>query len=95
MIYSAKDIISDAEIIKVHANANFGSTSPREVVEKGIFQVACGFDNGGSTMQAILLEHKLITKPKGYRSNLTVKGKKYLRFLHNTSRIQYVYVPSQ
>ena len=76
------DIISDAEIARVHAHANFGSMSPREVVNDGVLKYAIGYQ-GGHTQLCILLEHGLITKPRPgrYDANLTKKGKKYARAL--------------
>lgn len=79
------DIISDDEIIRVHGYANFGSMTPREVVNDGVHKYAVGF-TGGSTQVAILREHGLITKPNGagYRANLTEKGKRYARAIYST-----------
>ena len=57
-------IISDEEIIHVHACANFGSMTPRDVVNDGVRKYAVGF-TGGSTQVAILREHGLITAPRG------------------------------
>ena len=75
-----EEIISDAEIIRVHAYANFGSMTPRQVVNDGVRKYAVGF-TGGSTQVAILREHGLIKKPKGcgYKADLTEKGKRYAR----------------
>lgn len=80
-----EDIISDEEIIRVHGYANFGDMSPREVVNDGVRKYAIGF-TGGHTQLCILLEHKLITKPKPgkYAANLTQKGKRYARAVWNT-----------
>ena len=78
-------IISDEEIIHVHACANFGSMTPRDVVNDGVRKYAVGF-TGGSTQVAILREHGLITAPRGagYRANLTEKGKRYARAIYST-----------
>jgi len=75
-----EEIISDAEIIRVHAYANFGSMAPRQVVNDGVRKYAVGF-TGGATQVAILREHGLITTPKGcgYKADLTEKGKRYAR----------------
>lgn len=80
-----EQIISDEEIIRVHAYANFGSMTPRDVVNDGVRKYAVGF-TGGSTQVAILREHGLITKPNGagYRANLTEKGKRYARAIYST-----------
>ena len=80
----AHRIISDEEISRVHAYANFGSMSPRDVVNDGVKKYAVGYQ-GGSTQVAILREHGLITKPKGsgYRADLTEKGKLYARAIYH------------
>lgn len=77
-----EDIISDEEIQRVHANANFGYVSKREVVDKGLLKYAFGYSTG-HTLYQILHEHGLIHKlrPHSYRSNLTKKGHEYLRAL--------------
>ena len=75
-------IISDEEIIRVHGHANFGSMSPREVVNDGVWKSAVGY-HCGHTQFSILRDHGLITKPKGmsYDVNLTKKGKRYARLI--------------
>ena len=70
---NAHEIISDEEIEKVHANANFGDQPKREVVNCGVLKVACGFYQGHTSTQ-IITEHGLIDK--GYK--LTAKGREYL-----------------
>lgn len=77
-------IITDAEIIRVHAYANFGSMTPREVVNDGVRKYAAGYQ-GGSTQLAILREHGLITAPRGcgYKADLTEKGKRYARSIYS------------
>jgi len=79
-----EEIISDADIIRVHGHANFGDMSPREVVNDGVRKYSVGF-TGGHTQLCILLEHGLITKPKPgkYSANLTQKGKRYARSIWN------------
>jgi predicted transcriptional regulator len=74
------DIITDAEIERVHARANFGSTTKREVVAIGVLNYAFGYTTG-STMLAILVEHGLVRRPRPGSSatTLTSKGKKYLK----------------
>ena len=76
------EIISDAEIIRVHAYANFGSMTPREVVNDGVRKTAVGY-HCGHTQVCILREHGLITKSRGmsFDVNLTKKGKRYARVL--------------
>lgn len=78
-----ESIISDEEITRVHAYANFGSMSPREVVNDGVRKYAVGYTVGG-TQVAILREHGLITATKGagYKANLTEKGKRYARSIY-------------
>ncbi len=68
-----KDIISDDEIEHVHANANFGSISKRDVVKYTILKYACGW-HSGSFARSIVKEHGLLTKA----DTLTKKGKRYL-----------------
>jgi hypothetical protein len=70
---SVQEIISDEEIEKVHANANFGSMDKRDVINLGVLKCASGFWNG-STASAIIKEHGLVNK----EYELTAKGRKYL-----------------
>lgn len=74
---ATSEIVPDSEIERVHANANFGSMTKRQVVDEGVLQYAFGYCTG-HTMMMILYEHGLITVPKGYKANLTQKGKEYL-----------------
>jgi len=73
-------IISDDEIDRVHANANFSSMSKREVVAEGVVTGAFGYACG-HTMECILREHGLIRKQRyfGDPLKLTKKGLEYLR----------------
>lgn len=75
-------IIGDEEIVRVHGHANFGNTSPRQVVNDGVSKSAVGY-HCGHTQFTILRKHGLITKPRGmsYDVNLTKKGKRYYRAL--------------
>ena len=75
-----EEIITDAEIIRVHGYANFGDMTPREVVNEGVKRYAVGFTSG-HTQMCILREHGLIRKPKpgSYSAVLTAKGKAYAR----------------
>ena len=84
MSEAPEKIITDEEIAYVHANANFGSMSPRDVVSDGVRKYAVGY-TGGSTQVAILREHGLITATKGcgYKANLTEKGKRYARAIYS------------
>lgn len=82
MTAQLNEIISDAEVIRVHGNANFGTMRPREVVNDGVRKAALGYHTG-HTQFCILRDHGLITKPRGmsYDVNLTKKGKRYARGL--------------
>lgn len=84
---SLSDIISDAEITRVHGHANFGSMDPRQVVNDGVRKTAVGY-HCGQTQFCILREHGLITKPRGmsHDVSLTKKGKKYGRALFYGAR---------
>lgn len=78
---TATDIISDADIERVHGNANFGGTDKRRVVNGALLQTVLGFSTGW-TAETILREHGLITSRRpGQRKPpaLTVKGYDYLR----------------
>lgn len=78
---TAKDIVSDHEIIEVHAYARFGGMSPRRVVDEGVLKYAFGYHHG-STARAILLEHGLMIEEGRHRHpRLTGKGADYLRAL--------------
>lgn len=75
-----KMIITEEEIERVHANANFGSLSKRKVVNDGVLKTSMGYIMG-YTQLCILLEHGLVKNPKPgcYKTTLTQKGFKYLR----------------
>ena len=45
-----EEIITDAEIIRVHGYANFGDMTPREVVNEGVKKYAVGFTSGHTQM---------------------------------------------
>jgi len=85
---SAEQIITDAEVTRVHGNANFGSQAPRQVLADGVWKYSMGY-SGGHTQLTILLEHGLIRKPKpgSYRSTLTKRGEAYLRATCPRSRL--------
>lgn len=73
-----RKIISDEEIERVHANANFGSMSKRDVVNEGVWKAACEW-HMGHTMATIIVEHGLAKWRKEVsQPYLTAKGKKYL-----------------
>lgn len=68
------ELISDEDIERVHANANFGTPSKRDVVRFGVLKCASGYYQG-STSKAICIEHGLI---RASTYTLTKKGQKYL-----------------
>ncbi len=74
-----EDIISDEEIERVHANANFGCMGKREVVNQGVLKCACGYYQGSTSTQ-IIKEHGLVTA----EYELTPKGKVYLWAVFST-----------
>lgn len=73
MSHDKKEIISDEEIERVHANANFGGMDKRTVVDQGVLKCASGYHQGYTSTE-ILKEHGLITD----KYKLTKKGQKYL-----------------
>ena len=70
---SVEDIISDEEIEKIHANANFGPMNKRDVVNLAVLKCASGYYQGYTSNQ-IAKEHGLITE----EYELTAKGRAYL-----------------
>lgn len=69
-----EEIISDEEIDRVHANANFGPTlTKRQVVDQAVLKSASGYYHGHTSTQ-IITEHGLINK----KGKLTKKGQEYL-----------------
>lgn len=70
---SVEEIITDDQIERVHANANFGSTGKREVVNYGVLKCASGYYQGGTSTK-IIKEHGLVDD----KYELTAKGKAYL-----------------
>ena len=84
------EIISDADVDRIHANANFGDMPKRQVINEGVFKYAIG-SHCGHTQTQILREHGLITQPRGPAENasLTAKGKRYARsvFAHLSSAV--------
>lgn len=56
---STTEIIPDDEVEAVHAFANFGDQSKRDVVDEGVLKYAFGYE-AGSTQLAILREHGLL-----------------------------------
>ena len=70
---TVKDIVSDEEVERVHANANFGSMSKRDVLNYGVLKCASGYRQGYTSTQ-IIKEHGLIDD----NYELTAKGRVYL-----------------
>lgn len=68
-----QEIISDEKIDEIHGNANFGSTSKRDVVRFGVLKCASGYYQGSTSTQ-IITEHGLVSS----KYKLTKKGQKYL-----------------
>lgn len=77
---TTSEIITDDEIARVHAFANFGDMDKRDVVDEGVLKYAFGYSTG-HTQMTILREHGLLraAKPRSYRADLSAKGKDYLR----------------
>lgn len=75
---TTQQIIPESEIDRVHANANFGATPNREVVDQALLKTACGYTSGRTAMQ-ILAEHGLVVsaKRRGITA-ITSRGRKYL-----------------
>ena len=73
-----QDMITDDQIKREHWG-NFGSRSPREVVDEAIWNIGFGYSTGFTCSQ-ILHAHKLITNPmRGRPVRLTKKGTLYFR----------------
>lgn len=70
-------IVTDADIERVHGNANFGTMTKREVVDEGVLTYAFGYSSGHTMMQ-ILQEHGLLSRSRTNRA-LTQHGYHYLR----------------
>lgn len=73
MLEQEIEIITNDELEAVHANANFGNVSKRDVVRYGLLKCASGFHQGHTSTQ-IITEHGLINK----EYELTAKGRSYL-----------------
>lgn len=71
--------LSDEEIIEHHESigADFGATTPVEVVQQGLLKAVCGWHNG-STCDSILQHHGLITRRHNDGTKITKRGKAYL-----------------
>lgn len=78
-VRSTTEIITDEQVETVHANANFGDTQKRAVVDEGVLKYALGFSSG-HTQMVILQEHGLLSCARDTQ-RLTKKGQEYLRAL--------------
>lgn len=87
MSETPEGIISEAELVRVHGNANFGNQTKRGVVNEGLLKYAVGYTSG-HTQMVILLEHGLITTPRpgSYAARPTKKGLRYLRAVLEQSK---------
>lgn len=70
---SVTEIVSDRELEKAFANANFGSMAHRDVLRYAVLKCACGYYQG-FTSKTIATELGLIT----WKGNVTAKGRKYM-----------------
>lgn len=68
-----EEIITDEEIERVHANANFGNMAKRTVVNQGVLKCASGYYQGNTSTQ-IIKQHGLVDQ----QYELTPKGRAYL-----------------
>jgi hypothetical protein len=76
-------IIPEADVVRVHAYANFGATiTKREILNEGVLQFAFGFSTG-HTLRTILFEHGLLCSPRKHGDTpiLSQKGFRYMRSL--------------
>lgn len=74
-----QDIVSDEDIEMNHVG-NFGTMSPRRVVDEGVLKTALGY-HSGRTVRMILCAHQLIHSEDEDDSSLSTKGLRYLRAL--------------
>lgn len=80
---TTRDLVSDEEVTRVHANANFGDLAPRAVVDEGVLKTLLGYSSG-HTMECIVAEHGLVQQSSrrgGRQRVLTAKGKRYAQVL--------------
>lgn len=78
-----EQIIPSSEVTRVHAHANFGSMTPREVIDEGIKKVLIGY-SCGSTQEAILQEHGLVSfrNQRTRTLRVTAGGMNYARAMY-------------
>lgn len=81
MSETTKEIISNAEIERVHANANFGDMTKRDVVDDTVTKAAFGYHTGYTAGQ-IAHEHGLVRVPRAGGLVLTQKGYRYLHAMY-------------
>ncbi|MDE2447303.1 MAG: hypothetical protein KGO94_14095 [Alphaproteobacteria bacterium] len=75
------DIVSDAEIERVHAHANFGKIPKRKVVDDALESTFAGFSTG-YTAHCIIIEHGLAKISGAKRKvKVTPKGIRYLQVM--------------
>lgn len=60
MFPSPEELIPDEEMIQAFANADFGSTSKRDILAGSLLKTACGYHTG-STARAILVDLRLVS----------------------------------
>ena len=72
-----KELITDEDIERVHAHANFGDPRKRDVVDGALLKAVCKMHNG-STANNILAAHGLVKLAYRRRPKLTDLGRKYL-----------------
>ena len=80
-----KKMITDEQLEKTFAYANFGDSTKRDVVRYALMKVACGYHNGHTSQSIInelgLCTKKLIQDDDGEYTkeiNLTKAGQQYL-----------------
>lgn len=67
-------MITDSEIKRYFEHSNFGDRNHRELLEKAILEIACGFRTG-YTLSCIMVNLGLLTKKS---KNINRRGKYYL-----------------
>ena len=68
-----EEILSDQEVHDVAVNADFGNSTKRQIINRGVLKCARGYYSG--SMATFILEQHGLTNPD---NTLTVKGKAYL-----------------
>jgi hypothetical protein len=70
-------LIPKEELDRVHASANFGNRSNRDVLNDAVLKTAVGYQNGSAAAR-IVEAHGLGITRNGNKKYLTAKGLKYL-----------------